>query len=151
MKPAQQLAEFIDRPVLWFWGHEHRLALYGLHAFKGGIPAYGRCIGHGGMPVDRWPDGKRLRHPDCAPTFADNRRFPNDESLDVGYNGYALLAFEGPSLRVDYKDITGAVVHSERWSRRCDARWPSPLALRSPCTLPPWHPALQLSSRYNIA
>ena len=115
VNPAQQLAEFIDRPVLWFWGHEHRLALYGLHAFEGGIPAYGRCIGHGGMPVDRWPDGKRFRHPECAPTFADNRRFPNDEGLDVGYNGYALLEFEGPSLRVEYKDITGAVVHSERW------------------------------------
>ena len=27
VKPAQQLAEFINRPVLWFWGHEHRLAL----------------------------------------------------------------------------------------------------------------------------
>ena len=73
------------------------------------------------MPVDRWPERKRFRHPECAPTFADNRRFPNDEHLDVGYNGYALLAFEGPALRVDYKDITGAVVVGE-WGVDRDRR-----------------------------
>jgi hypothetical protein len=26
-RPAQQLAEFFSRPVLWLWGHEHRLAI----------------------------------------------------------------------------------------------------------------------------
>jgi hypothetical protein len=49
---ARQLAEvFGKRKVLWFWGHEHRLALYGQFKTDGGITAYGRCIGHGGMPV----------------------------------------------------------------------------------------------------
>jgi hypothetical protein len=26
--PAKQLAKVIHRPVIWFWGHEHRLAIY---------------------------------------------------------------------------------------------------------------------------
>ena len=89
------------------------------------------------------PTGSACRHPECPPHFVDNRQFPNDEGLDVGYNGYALIDFEGPSLRVEYKDITGEVVHSERWAvdrdRRPDAVGPvapSPLApqIPAPCT-----------------
>ena len=41
-----------DREVIWLWGHEHRLAVYGKFQSKNGIKAFGRCIGHGGMPVE---------------------------------------------------------------------------------------------------
>lgn len=61
---ARQLAPFFDRPVLWFWGHEHRPAMYEEHAVPGGVRAFGRCIGHGGMPVDLPPAVPT--HPDCA-------------------------------------------------------------------------------------
>jgi hypothetical protein len=45
-KPARQLAEIPSlrvRPVLWLWGHEHRLSGYDLYN-NGGIPAFGRCL-----------------------------------------------------------------------------------------------------------
>jgi hypothetical protein len=51
--PAKQLAQLIHRPVIWFWGHEHKLTIYENYGVQGGITAHGRCIGHGGMPVER--------------------------------------------------------------------------------------------------
>jgi hypothetical protein len=128
LKPAQQLAEFIDRPVLWFWGHEHRMALYGLHAFRGGVPAYGRCLGHGGMPVDRHDPSRKLPHPECPVVFTDTRRFPDDEDLDVGYNGFAVLTFEGPRLGVEYRDLTGATIYTEQWRADPVSGSPVPVA-----------------------
>jgi hypothetical protein len=113
LKPAQQLAEFIKRPVVWFWGHEHRMIVYGAHSFGGGITAHGRCLGHGGMPVDRFNPDRPLRHRECPPLFVDNRPFPNDEGIDVGYNGYGIVDFKGRELKVDYCDLTGAVVYGE--------------------------------------
>jgi len=40
-RPGQQLAEFFSRPVLWLWGHEHRLAIFRLLVERGpvGLPA----------------------------------------------------------------------------------------------------------------
>ncbi len=113
LKPAQQLAELIKRPVVWFWGHEHRMIVYGAHSFGGGITAHGRCLGHGGMPVDRVNPDRPLRHRECPPLFVDNRPFPNDEGIDVGYNGYGVIDFEERELRAEYRDLTGAVVYSE--------------------------------------
>ena len=54
-KPAKQLSEFFPRKFLWFWGHEHRLAIYRQFGVDGGPKVFGRCIGHGGMPVDPLP------------------------------------------------------------------------------------------------
>jgi hypothetical protein len=36
-----------NKVTAWFWGHEHRFALY---AHRSDLP-YGRLIGHGGVPV----------------------------------------------------------------------------------------------------
>jgi hypothetical protein len=113
LKPALQLAELIKRPVVWFWGHEHRMIVYGAHSFGGGITAHGRCLGHGGMPVDRVKPDRPLKHPECPPLFLDNRPFPNDEGIDVGYNGYGVIDFEERELRADYRDLTGEVVYRE--------------------------------------
>jgi hypothetical protein len=113
LKPAQQLAELIKRPVVWFWGHEHRMIVYEAHSFGGGITAHGRCLGHGGMPVDRVNPDRPLRHRECPPLFVDNRPFPNDEGIDVGYNGYGVIDFEERELRAEYRDLTGAVVYGE--------------------------------------
>lgn len=114
LTPAKQLKPFISpRTVLWFWGHEHRMAVYDQFGASNGINAFGRCIGHGGMPVSRGvvPDIN-----DCNCVLYDDRRYPNQEGIDVGYNGYVNLAFDGPELRVDYLDLYNTLLLTEGWS-----------------------------------
>ena len=112
--PAKQLRDCIpaDRPVLWFWGHEHRFAVYDRFGTNDGIQAYGRCIGHGGMPVDRksTPDIT-----DCDCVLYDNRQYKTNEDIDVGYNGFITLKFDGPSLNVNYYDLFNTPLLTERW------------------------------------
>ena len=108
-KPAQQLAQAgINRPVIWFWGHEHRLAGYDLFG-SDDLKAYGRCIGHGGMPVDLLQPGQKLRDP--SPVFFDERRSPNG----FGFNGHANLSFVANSLKVTYVDLDGTPLLRESW------------------------------------
>jgi hypothetical protein len=113
VKPAQQLSAFIKRPVVWLWGHEHRLAIYKPFQTGGGITAHGRCVGHGGMPVDL---PGPLKHRECEVEFVDARPYQNDEHLDIGVNGFAELTFTGPALKIDYVDIEGTVIFSESWT-----------------------------------
>ena len=110
--PARQLAKVIHRPAIWFWGHEHRLAVYDKYAVKDGIEAYGRCLGHGGMPVGRGstPDIK-----DCRWLAWDNRLYPSDEDINVGYNGYVNLSFNGPALHIAYYDQNQTRLITEDW------------------------------------
>ena len=110
--PAQQLAKVIHRPVIWFWGHEHRLAIYEKFSVKEGIEAYGRCMGHGGMPVERGAAPDIL---DCRWLAWDNRRYPSDEKVDVGYNGYANLSLNGPALHIAYYDLNQSLLLTEDW------------------------------------
>ncbi len=106
-KPAQQLWDAgIRRPVLWFWGHEHRLAGYDLYGTCG-LKSFGRCIGHGGMPVDR---GLPAREP--VPVFYDNRLAKNS----YGVNGFVNLTFTGPTLTAQYDDLDGTSVLREEWA-----------------------------------
>ena len=110
--PARQLAQIVHRPVIWFWGHEHKFAIYDKFAVLGGIETYGRCIGHGGMPVERGSD------PDideCRWLAWDNRKYDNGEPIDAGYNGHVNLAFDGPALRVEYRDVNDTLVMTEDW------------------------------------
>jgi hypothetical protein len=112
-KQAVQLAEFIVRPVLWFWGHEHRLIVYKEFSTPGGIRAFGRCIGHGGMPIDLPPADPK--HPECDIEFVDERKYPNDENLTVGYNGFARLTLRADTAAVDYVDVCGELIFAETW------------------------------------
>lgn len=116
---ARQLAaidDFKNRPVLWLWGHEHRFAAYDQFGTDG-INAYGRCLGHGGMPVDRGNGPKRQR----PLQFYDDRSYDPvqrkivQSQTDFGVNGYALLNLAGANLRISYKDISGSEVVSEQW------------------------------------
>jgi len=113
-KPAKQLAEIFSRPVLWFWGHEHPLAIYEEFGIDGGIRAFGRCVGHGGMPVDLPP--AEPKHSECRVEFVDRRQYPNDENLTIGFNGFVKMALDANRLKVDYVDVDDAVVFSETWS-----------------------------------
>lgn len=112
-RQAEQLAEFIQRPVLWFWGHEHRLAIYEKFQTGKGITAFGRCIGHGGMPIALPPD--QVIHPECQAEFLDYRPYPNDENLKIGFNGFARLTFRRETLTVEYVDLNDTVLFEESW------------------------------------
>jgi Calcineurin-like phosphoesterase len=106
-KPAQQLWDAgLQRPVLWFWGHEHRLAGYDLWG-SSKLKSYGRCIGHGGMPVDR---GAPTHHP--TPVFYDNRQASNG----FGVNGFVNLWFSRSELTAEYVDMDGTRILSEHWN-----------------------------------
>jgi hypothetical protein len=110
--PARQLAEFINRPVLWFWGHEHRLALYGKYGTSGGIQAYGRCVGHGGFPVSR---GRPIRNPNPPLVFYDDRKYKTVEGCELGFNGFVNLTFEDNRLSIDYRDLRNQTLLEENW------------------------------------
>jgi len=108
LKPAQQLWQAgIQRPVLWFWGHEHRLAGYDLYG-SDKLKAFGRCVGHSGMPLSL--GDPRTGKP--QPIFYDVRR----GASNFGVNGHVNLSFEGPRLTTSYVDLTGEEIQSEEWS-----------------------------------
>jgi hypothetical protein len=117
-RPAQQIAELLDRPVLWFWGHEHRFAIYGRHATRAGrVEAYGRCLGHGGLPIEDIADEPRSDPKRSAGLVLYDRREKDKIGalrIPVGYNGYANLDFDGRRLTVEYKDTARALVR-ESW------------------------------------
>ena len=121
VKPARQLKRLLRGPVLWFWGHEHRLALYHRYSRDGGIEAYGRSVGHGGMPVELHP---RVVDDRCPLAFTDTRRYPNEEQIEIGYNGYANLTFTDDSLEVVYRDLHGDAVFRESWRAASGALTP---------------------------
>lgn len=104
-KPARQLGEFFDAPVIWLWGHEHRLAGYKLSGTEK-LQVHGRCIGHSGMPIavkdpqDGAVAGQLL--------FYDKRVNPAYQKDELGFNGFAQLRFEGKSLAIDYKSLSPA-------------------------------------------
>jgi hypothetical protein len=106
-KPARQLWDAgIRRPVLWFWGHEHRLAGYDLFGTDE-LQAFGRCVGHGGMPLSLGPPQKQP-----APKFYDDRK----GAQGYGVNGHVNLAFDGPTLAATYVDLSGTAILEEMWS-----------------------------------
>lgn len=106
-KPAQQLWETgIKGPVLWFWGHEHRLAGYDLYGSQQ-LQAFGRCVGHSGMPLSLGPPQKTP-----TPSFYDNRK----GASGYGVNGHVNLSFDGPNLTATYVDLDGTEILRETWS-----------------------------------
>ena len=116
---GQQLASIVGekRKVLWFWGHENRLALYGQHKSPLGVTAYGRCIGHGGMPIEL---DKMIVDPVRAVNsnlIGYDARIRNtiDHDNTVGLNGYALLRLEREKLTIEYYDWNKQLLE-ESWS-----------------------------------
>jgi len=82
----------------WFWGHEHRCAIYkAAHNIQ-----YPALIGHGGVPVyasSKEPRGGEVRDYDRR-SF---RRFGEKFS----YMGFAVLDLDGPHATVQYVDENG--------------------------------------------
>jgi calcineurin-like phosphoesterase family protein len=111
--PGQQLRKFFaDRKVIWFWGHEHRFSMYDCFGVENGIQAFGRCIGHGGMPVDRAKQPDIL---DCNCILYDDRPYPNNENINVGFNGFCTMTFTGATLSVNYYDLHNKLLLTESW------------------------------------
>ena len=81
-----------SRYLLWFWGHEHRLAGYGPYRTHPGGPLIrGRCIGHGGMPTEDVHEPVRRER---NLIFHDSRVAGTVDATEVGYNGFAMLDFD---------------------------------------------------------
>jgi hypothetical protein len=111
-RPARQLAEFINRPVLWFWGHEHPLAIYGKYSLPGGIQAYGRCVGHGGFPISQ---GGSIKYQEPPLIYHDDREYKTIEGCHLGFNGFVNLTFQGNTLSADYRDLKDYLQYQETW------------------------------------
>jgi 3',5'-cyclic AMP phosphodiesterase CpdA len=82
----------------WFWGHEHRCAVYEpVHNIK-----YPALIGHGGVPVyssKTKPKNFKLRH-------NDTRSFSHLLE-NYSYMGFAVVDLDGPVGKVRYVDEDG--------------------------------------------
>jgi hypothetical protein len=142
-KPAQQLAEIMGEtkseiPVIWFWGHQHRLAIHGKNSVGGGINAYGRCIGHGGMPVDLVDFTNSFKVESFTEAakaskllYYDNRfhgiedrdgNISDKEEDRVGYNGFAKMTFNENTLLIEHiqpdevNKFNRNVVFVEKWT-----------------------------------
>jgi hypothetical protein len=89
--------------VVWMWGHEHRLGIYDKFSTSGGITAYGRCLGHSGMPVEVG-DPNSTKVP-LLLYDRDRSHTLDDGKTKVGENGFVNLTIAGPVLTLDYRDI----------------------------------------------
>lgn len=114
---VKNLAPYLDRVLLWLWGHEHRFAGYGPLAVNGLPPIRGRCMGHGGMPIElaEWP--KKIRETNLV--FFDDRLDPELSEIvrePVGYCGFAFVHLNGAVLAIDYIDEDGDLLLRESWN-----------------------------------
>jgi len=118
IEPAKQLASLIgtDRPVLWFWGHEHKFSIFDKVQVDGGVSAYGRCIGHGGMPVEL--DSKSFtistqNNGHSALEMVDCRE--KKQGSRLGHNGYVVLKIKNEVLLTEYYDENKKLL-TETWT-----------------------------------
>ena len=82
----------------------------------GGITVFGRCLGHGGMPVDLGtPDPRK------APRYYDLRSHKLDDGTPVGQNGYVNVTIKQAALQLEYRDIDNTYCLSD-FHCRCDRR-----------------------------
>lgn len=121
------------RIFAWYWGHEHRCALYQKQDVASGL--WGRCIGHGGMPQSR---SKTIDLPKAAGfDKADWRETPaqfdssgqqivppsillegenphlGDERAKFTPHGYAVLTFDGKRLIEQIVEPNGNVIYDQ--------------------------------------
>jgi choline dehydrogenase-like flavoprotein len=116
----KNLTPYLDRVLLWLWGHEHRFAGYGPVSVDGLPIVRGRCIGHGGMPIelDKAPSNSDVKKTNLV--FYDNRienELSKEVGQPVGYCGFAFMHLNGPVLTIDYIDENGKSLLQEWWDR----------------------------------
>ncbi len=102
-EPARQLAEFFESPVIWLWGHEHRLAGYQYFGTDS-LKVHGRCIGTGGMPIEaKAPPATNALAQQLL--FYDARINPRYGEQQLGFNGHAQLEFVGNRFTITYYSL----------------------------------------------
>lgn len=116
---GKQLVPYLDRVLLWFWGHEHRFSCYAPFGLaENGPQVRARCIGHGGVPFDiAYP--KRHRRLVCSDERISSESTNYvDAKQQLGFCGFALLRLAGPTLSVEYYDEReeSASLLKETWS-----------------------------------
>lgn len=94
------------RVCAWFWGHEHRCMFFKPYQNV----KFGRCIGHGGVPVYMWHE------PDDP--YPEPGAYEYREIIDSGLEhwalfGFAVLDFDGAEVHVQYVDENGCPYKSE--------------------------------------
>jgi len=117
LDPAEQLGAILgtNRPIIWIWGHEHKFSIYGKAQVGKGVSAYGRCIGHGGMPVELEKFEKNASsHGYGSLVMVDDRAVPGQGDYPLGYNGYCLMKIAGTKLVLEYYD-KNKLLFSEEW------------------------------------
>ncbi len=92
----------------WFFGHEHRCTIYADAAAN----YRARLIGHGCIPHSPPKEGTK---PDagCAAIEAINTA---TTAQGVAKSGFALLAFDGPELAIEYWNEDGTLFYREAWT-----------------------------------
>ncbi|TDE18608.1 metallophosphoesterase family protein [Dyadobacter psychrotolerans] len=116
-KPGEQIQELLGeakRDIIWFWGHDHRLVVYHQTRNGKGPLAYGRCLGHGGLPVEiKLPDSQE---DSSKILFYDTRVRKVIKRHQLGYNGFVKLNLEGKKLTAEYRDLEDTCVLEEEWT-----------------------------------
>jgi len=95
---------FDQRPVdAWFWGHEHRCAIY---RDPSGPARFASLAGHGGIPVATSMQGDTSK----APLV-----YHYQEEGDSGLTqlGFVVVDLAGPSARASYYNARGVMHHFE--------------------------------------
>jgi hypothetical protein len=94
-----------NQVTAWFWGHEHRFAMYSPRPRL----KYGRLIGHGGVPVyARSEKDSRVE----GVQYVSTRGFRSGLERFALF-GFAVLDFADSSIHVRYIDEYGDVERSE--------------------------------------
>jgi hypothetical protein len=97
-----------EHPIdAWFWGHEHRCAVYA--ESPASYLRFGSCVGHGGVP-NLLPNPKPAASPRLTWAYGGKEDI---EGNDWGLFGFAVLDFDGPAVSVSYIDEHGRVDHRE--------------------------------------
>jgi len=111
-KGGEKLLQKLEEPLrsgvrAWFWGHEHRCALYQPRA---GIE-YPRCIGHAGVPFyvskQELPLGVSYEYKEGFRDLVEK----------WNYFGFAVLDFEDQVINVRYINERGNTHHEEQLSK----------------------------------
>lgn len=115
-RPGEQIKELLgvsEREIIWFWGHDHRLVVYKQARNGKGPMAYGRCLGHGGLPVEIKLPGNQQESDKIL--FYDRRIRKVIKRHQLGYNGFVKLNIEGDKLTAQYRDLEDTCVLEEEW------------------------------------
>ena len=107
-KMVEALGDLLKSPKIhsWFWGHEHRCAIYKPYM---NIP-YARLVGHGGVPVYQW---KKQSDPVAEPALFEYRGRFKEGLEQWALFGFAVLDFDGPNIKVQYINEDGEKHYEE--------------------------------------